>query len=346
MLTFGSLFAGIGGFDLGLERAGMECRWQVEIDGYASSVLARRWPHVTRWGDVRTFPVGDSSDWHVDLICAGVPCQPVSHAGKQKGANDDRWMWGEALRVVADLKPRFFVAENPIGLLSHDRGRTFHGILRAFASVGYVCEWHVISAADVGAPHRRERVWLVAHADSVPRTQGEPRRAGRGVSSQSAGSQGREDEGKAWAVAGGGGKDEVAGTSGLGLMPVLRSLLLHDSQEARSRLHLPANRGVDAKPIHASDNLARADRPRLQGALLEHPGEGLLRSRSGARADEEQDVSYSDCGWWTIEPDVGRVAHGVSNRVDRLRCLGNAVVPQVAEVIGRAIVAMESEVKT
>ena len=82
-MTFGSLFAGIGGFDLGLERAGMECRWQVEIDAYASKVLAKHWPGVQRWADVRTFPAGDSSQWQVDLICAGVPCQPVSHAGKQ-----------------------------------------------------------------------------------------------------------------------------------------------------------------------------------------------------------------------------------------------------------------------
>jgi len=123
-MTFGSLFAGIGGFDLGLERAGMECRWQVEIDDYASRVLAKHWPHVQRWGDVRTFPPGPAEEWRVDLICAGVPCQPVSHAGKQKGADDERWMWGEALRVVADIKPTFFVAENPIGILNHDGGRS------------------------------------------------------------------------------------------------------------------------------------------------------------------------------------------------------------------------------
>jgi DNA-cytosine methyltransferase len=164
-MTFGSLFAGIGGFDLGLERAGMECRWQVEIDDYAGRVLAKHWPHVTRWGDVRTFPPGQPDEWQVDLICAGVPCQPVSNAGKQKGAEDERWMWGEALRVVAHLKPAFFVAENPIGILSHDAGRTFRGLLRALASVGYVCEWHVIAAADVGAPHRRQRVWLVCVRD-------------------------------------------------------------------------------------------------------------------------------------------------------------------------------------
>ena len=297
-MTFGSLFAGIGGFDLGLERAGMECRWQVEIDSYASSVLAKHWPSVTRWGDVRTFPVGDQSDWQVDLICAGVPCQPVSHAGKQKGASDERWMWGEALRVVADLCPRFFVAENPIGLLNHDGGRTFHGILRAFASVGYICEWHVIAASAVGAPHRRERVWLVANADGVSRTQGEPRRAGRGVSSQSAGSQGGEDEGKAGAVAG-----------------------------------------------HCGADVADADGRRLKGQrLTKHSDE---QGPSG-------DIAYGRSSWgrrarpdrcrqqWETEPAVGRVAYGVPTRVDRLRCLGNAVVPQVAEVIGRAIIELDA----
>jgi DNA (cytosine-5)-methyltransferase 1 len=299
-MTFGSLFAGIGGFDLGLERAGMECRWQVEIDAYASSVLAKHWPNVTRWGDVRTFPVTDPADWQVDLICAGVPCQPVSHAGKQKGASDERWMWGEALRVVADLQPRFFVAENPIGLLNHDGGRTFHGILRAFASVGYVCEWHVISAAAVGAPHRRERVWLVAHADSVPCTEGQSRRASKRVLGSSAGSQGREDQGEAWAIAG------------------------------------------DCRADVADSNGGRCSRKRLkkhsdQQSASWHFANGCSSWGRWARPNE--------CGrHWRAEPQLGRLAHGVPNRVERLRCLGNAVVPQVAEVIGRAILAMENEV--
>ncbi len=300
-MTFGSLFAGIGGFDLGLERAGMECRWQVEIDAYASSVLAKHWPRVTRWGDVRTFPVGNPAEWQVDLICAGVPCQPVSHAGKQKGASDDRWMWGEALRVVADLSPRFFVAENPIGLLNHDGGRTFHGILRAFASVGYVCEWHVIAAADVGAPHRRERVWLVAHADSVPCTAGQSRRAGERVSGSSSGSQGWQDEGQAGAFA----RDcraDVADADG--------------GRRKRKRLAQHSDQqGSPGDIFNGCSSWGRRARP------------------DGCRKQ------------WKTEPAVGRVAHGIPNRVDRLRCLGNAVVPQVAEVIGRAIIAMETEVR-
>jgi DNA (cytosine-5)-methyltransferase 1 len=293
-MTFGSLFAGIGGFDLGLERAGMECRWQVEIDAYASGVLAKHWPSVTRWGDVRTFPVGDPADWHVDLICAGVPCQPVSHAGKQKGAADDRWMWGEALRVVADLCPRLFVAENPIGLLSHEGGRTFHGILRALAAVGYLCEWHVVAAADVGAPHLRKRVWLVAYPDSVSRTPREPRRACERVHGSGAGPQGRQDQGKARAVAG-----------------------------------------------DCSTNVADTKGQRGWGRLCQTE---TLKDRPEP-SDGSQAVCGSGCGWrdwWLSEPDVGRVAHGVPNRVDRLRCLGNAVVPQVAEVIGRAIIELSA----
>ncbi len=297
-MTFGSLFAGIGGFDLGLERAGMECRWQVEIDQYAGSVLAKHWPGVPRWGDVRTFPVGDPADWQVDLICAGVPCQPVSHAGKQKGASDERWMWGEALRVVADLCPRFFVAENPIGLLNHDGGRTFHGILRAFASVGYVCEWHVIAAAAVGAPHRRERVWLVAYADSVSCTQGQSRRACERVPGSSAGSQGRQDEGQARAVAG----DCCANVADS-----------HGRRRQRQRLKKHGDeQGPPRNIAHGCSSWGRWARP------------DQCRQQ------------------WETEPAVGRVAHGVPSRVDRLRCLGNAVVPQVAEVIGRAIIELDA----
>ena len=275
-MTFGSLFAGIGGFDLGLERAGMECRWQVEIDGYASGVLAKHWPSVTRWGDVRTFPVGDPAEWQVDLICAGVPCQPVSHAGKQKGASDERWMWGEALRVVADLKPRFFVAENPVGILSHDRGRTFAGLIRALSSVGYVCEWHVVPACAVGAPHRRERVWIVADSDS--------RRFARKRLSEHSDQQGS-----------------------FGHQPYRCSTWGRWARQA------------------ASDS--------------------QYRGRQGWNSERPWSDTAMSSGWWETEPAVGRVAHGVPNRVDRLRCLGNAVVPQVAEVIGRAIIALEHEVQ-
>jgi DNA (cytosine-5)-methyltransferase 1 len=294
-MTFGSLFAGIGGFDLGLERAGMECRWQVERNPYAASVLEKHWPNVTRWREVETFPPDTGCDWEVDLICAGVPCQPISLAGKRKGRDDDRWMWGECLRVVATLCPRFFVAENPAGLLSDDRGRTFAGLLAALQAAGYGVDWTTIAAADLGAPHRRERVFLVARKESS-----------------------------------------------VGEVPVLRELHLHDPRHARTRLPMSRDRGVGNQPLPASPVVADANGEGLQGAVLEHPGERLPRSCSRAGRDEEQDVSEAAAGWWQAEPRVGRVAHGVPNRVDRLRCLGNAIVPQVAEVIGRAIIELDA----
>ncbi len=319
-MTFGSLFAGIGGFDLGLERAGMECRWQVEIDAYANSVLAKHWPGVTRWGDVRTFPAGDPADWQVDLICAGVPCQPVSNAGKQKGASDERWMWGEALRVVADLKPRFFVAENPIGILNHDSGRTLRGLLRAIASVGYVCEWHVIPASAVGAPHRRERVWLVAHADSSGTWVEEHRSSGQ--ARESTGSPQptllRQENRPASAKGAYAGCENVADTDGI-------SCTAGQPRRAVERLSISRPR-----PQRRQDK-------RQAGAVAWDCGANDGCSSWGRMA------TVNECReQWAAEPGVGRVAHGVPHRVDRLRCLGNAIVPQVAEVIGRAIIELDA----
>jgi DNA (cytosine-5)-methyltransferase 1 len=273
----------------------MECRWQVERNPYAASVLEKHWPNVTRWREVETFPPDTGCDWEVDLICAGVPCQPISLAGKRKGRNDDRWMWGECLRVVAALGPRLFVAENPTGLLSDDRGRTFAGLLAALQAAGYGVDWTTIAAADLGAPHRRERVFLVARKEP-----------------------------------------------GLGEVPVLRELPLHDPRDARTRLLMSRDRGVGNQPVPASPAVADANGEGLQGTVLEHSGEGLPRPCSRAGRDQEQDVSGAAAGWWQTEPKVGRVAHGVPNRVDRLRCLGNAVVPQVAEVIGRAIIELSA----
>ena len=277
-LTFGSLFAGIGGFDLGLERAGMVCKWQVERDEYASGVLARHWPSVTRWREVETFPPNDGGDWSVDLICAGVPCQPISQAGKRKGTADERWMWGECLRVVATFCPRFFVAENPVNLLNDDNGRTFTGIVRAIASLGYVCEWHVIRAADVGARHRRPRVWIVAYPDELRREGGNPSEA-----LQSLGEEGDEPT--------------------------------RSGKPRRSRRH----------PLAASTWFGDCLRRQREAAACVSGLPGAARLH------------------WAAEPRMGRVADGIPSRVDRLRCLGNAVVPQITELVARAILKAEAQ---
>ena len=125
--TFGSLFAGIGGFDLGFERAGFECKWQVEIDPYCQRVLAKHWPNVRRHDDVRTFPPSNPDEWGIDVICGGFPCQDISFAGHGAGLAGERsGLWSELLRVTGVLRPSFVVVENVAALLSRGMGKAQH----------------------------------------------------------------------------------------------------------------------------------------------------------------------------------------------------------------------------
>jgi DNA (cytosine-5)-methyltransferase 1 len=242
VLTFGSLFAGIGGFDLGFERAGMECRWQVEIDPFAQKVLAKHWPDVKRYGDIRE--CGENLE-RVDVICGGFPCQDVSLQGavwgERAGLGGARsGLWWEAHRIVRLVRPRFLVVENVAALLGNGLG----GVLGSLAEIGYDAEWDCLPAAAFGAPHERDRVFVVAN-DGCERMEGR------------------------W------------------------------SQPLQGEPRVPRLENVR----RAADLFGRSDLP---------------------------------------QPLVRRTRNGVSGGVDRLRGLGNAVVPQVAEWIGRRIIEWEA----
>jgi len=298
-LTFGSLFAGIGGFDLGLERAGLRCEWQVEIDPYARAVLAKHWPDVRRHEDVRTFPPPEG-EWGVDVICGGFPCQDISVAGKGAGLAGARsGLWYEYARIIGELRPSYVIVENVAALLT--RGADV--VLGTLATLGYDAEWHVIPASAVGAPHRRDRLWIIAfrNADSQ-------REAGDGISDAKHGravsAQARRQPARV------GCECDVADAEGIGR----RAGLCEDDAEQDGH-----------QPCDGCGDVADADHT------------GRIKQRRAEPVSAEQ--LAAQCGdWWSVEPDVGRVAHGVPARVDRLRCLGNAVVPQIVEVIGRAIV--------
>jgi DNA (cytosine-5)-methyltransferase 1 len=159
-MTFGSLFAGIGGFDLGFERAGLKCEWQVEIDPYCRRVLAKHWPDVRRHDDVRTFP--PEGEWGVDVICGGFPCQDISEAGKWLGLDGERsGLWREFARIIRVVRPRLVVVENVSALLFRGLG----DVLADLAGLGFDAEWGVLPLCALGAPHTRERVFIVANAD-------------------------------------------------------------------------------------------------------------------------------------------------------------------------------------
>jgi DNA (cytosine-5)-methyltransferase 1 len=248
-LTFGSLFAGIGGFDLGFERAGFECKWQVEIDDYATRVLERHWPNAHRQKDIKQ--CGRHNLGRVDCIIGGFPCQDISYAGKRAGIDGARsGLFFEAIRVVRELQPRAVVLENVAGLLTRGLDR----VLGTLAEVGFDAEWHCIPAASVGAPHIRDRVFVFAYRKS-------------------------------------------------------KSALSEYAKVAELSIGIASNANGSG--------------------LAKRKSKDASRSRPNARAELVRS------GWWQSEPNVDRVANGIPARVDRLRCLGNAIVPQVAEVVAR-----------
>lgn len=162
MLTFGSLFTGIGGFDIGFEEAGMCCFWQVEIDDACNRILRRHWPNVRRYRDAKE--VGGHNLEPVDLVCGGFPCQDLSVAGKRVGLAGKRsGLFFEFMRIIGELSPRWVVIENVPGLLSSNRGRDMGTILGALAQFGYGYAYRVLDAQYFGVAQRRRRVFIVGH---------------------------------------------------------------------------------------------------------------------------------------------------------------------------------------
>lgn len=163
-MRFGSLFAGIGGMDLGLERAGMQCAWQVEIDPFCRKVLTKHWPDVPKFNDVKE--CGKHNLEQVDLIAGGFPCQDISDAGKRAGIDGSRsGLWREFHRIICELRPRYVLVENVAALLVRGMGR----VLGDLAQSGYDAEWRVLPAGEFLAPHRRERVFVIAYPYQVRR---------------------------------------------------------------------------------------------------------------------------------------------------------------------------------
>lgn len=258
-MKFVSLFSGIGGLDLGLERAGWECVAQVEIEPFARRVLAKHWPAVPRWADVRE--IGGSDLPACDAIVGGFPCQDISVAGRGDGLSGERsGLWFEFLRLVQEVRPVWVLAENVPAL----RTRGIDTVLGGLEQEGYACWPVVVGARHVGAPHRRDRVFIVARLADADRA-------------------GLRAERSRW------------------LLDGERSSLGHD---AHRRHRWPSRPG---EPQHEWEE-PRTTEPPLGGAVDGLPA-GLVRRESRLRRAS-------------------------------LKAYGNAVVPQVAEVIGRAIGAL------
>ena len=267
-MTHLSLFSGIGGLDLAAEWAGFATVGQCEFADYPTKVLEKHWPDVPRWRDIRTLTKESfyerTGQRTVDVISGGFPCQPFSVAGKQKGKNDDRYLWPEMLRVIRELRPRCVVGENVPGILKIAAGQVVKDLERA----GYHVVMFHYEAASVGAWHRRARVFFVGLADVA------------------------------------------------------------DTACKRIQRHAAI---CAAKPAERSGQM-QSDGESGNEAVYDAMCSGCA---GDARWGQSQELADGRC--WAAEPDVGRVAHGIPSRVDRLKCLGNAVVPQQAYPIFKAL---------
>ena len=298
-MTHVSLFTGIGGLDLAAEWAGFETVLQVERAPYALQVLEKHWPNVPRITDVREVN-GESVNKPVTVISGGFPCQPFSAAGKRRGVDDDRYLWPELLRVMEEIRPAWVVGENVSGLLSVDGGMEIERMLASLEARDYeiVSVLHY-PAAGVGAPHRRDRVFIVAHRNGAGLQE---QRRPKSIQSKHCSTQ-HSGENMA---------DAEVGAERTGLR--------QGEQGSIGRGRSGDGRSKDAPDPHEFNGheygLRAGEVPQLKAAGL-------------------------PAGYWSAEPAVGRVAHGIPRRVDRLRALGNAVVPQQAHPIFEAIAEAE-----
>ena len=271
-LTHGSLFTGIGGFDLAAHWSGIETLWQVEKDKYCRDLLNRHFPQIPLFDDVKEVRKAELNT--VSIISGGFPCQPFSHAGKRKGQTDDRYLWPEMLRIIKELQPNYVIGENVPGIIT----MALDEVLDSLENEGYHNEVFVLPACGIGAWHKRDRVWIISYRKDR------------------FGAKTKQEQDKYW-------------------------------KAVESQIEILSNSSSwgHEKSGSFGQSFDSETTPTWETA---QPSDGCLPNI------------------WQSEPNVGRVAHGVSKRMDRIKGLGNSIVPQLAYIFFQSILQIESIIQT
>ena len=372
MLSHLDLFSGIGGFSLGLESAGVAKTVAFcDYEKWCQKVLKKHWPHVPIYGDVKELTherlKADGIDT-IDIITGGYPCQPFSVAGSQKGEQDPRHVWPEMFRLVQELRPVFVIGENVSGHIKLG----LDTVLENLESEGYTARTFSISAASIGANHKRERVWTLAYSNDkglrarFGRSNYDYEKKGR-VWSFDRGRSESDDEWSDFASTENEDLDVADTSTHRSFDEPKRNIggLAKESGRKEETRHQPSV-CIETRSSKRSKNVADTTGDRWnesksnkisQSTIRESQEGGMLQSERTSNVsnsdserrrlwetggEDAKDVGQSPrgqetLGWWDVEPDVGRVAHGVPQRVDRLKGLGNAVVPQIPFLLGLTI---------
>lgn len=338
VIRHGSLFSGIGGFDLAAQWTGWENVFQVEIDDYCTKVLEKNFPNAKRYRDIREFD-GTQYRGTIDVVSGGFPCQPFSHAGKRKGKEDERYLWEEMLRAIREIQPAWIVGENVSGLLTMQNGVVFEQMCVDLEKEDYEVQPFIIPACAKDAPHRRDRVWIIAHA-SEPRTRSNNGKIG--------------DEGRR---TGEGGGESIRQTHGKistgGISPTgsnagnAENNAFNKIGKVQKRKNTNTGGGNEVDSYSESSKRECTRRTRARGKRFTNDNIAFANTESREAKPTEQRGFYAEpCipswreNWTEVASKFCGVDDGLSNRTHRLRSLGNAIVPQVAFEIFRAIAAV------
>lgn len=319
------LFSGIGGFSLGLQRAGMKTIAFCEIDKYCQKVLKKNFPDIPIYDDVCKLT---GSDIHepVDLICGGFPCQPFSVAGKRLGAADDRHLWPEYLRLIQELRPTWVIGENVAGLINMG----LDNVLSDLEGAGYSSRTFVIPAIAVDAKHRRDRLWIVAYSNSNSKST-QSVNAGQICQSDMAHSNGINWGRKSQQSDNHCG-ETIRNEFGRGCSNVAYSNSAYGERSCVSSRIQSSESNISS--YGGNENFSDTASVRQSG---QRKYEQSFNSAESCNGETNNVESIRGSKFWATEPNVGRVANGIPHRMDRLKGLGNAVVPQIPEIIGNAI---------